>query len=66
MTAWLALCLRTIIVVIRPSRYANLDASLAGPRFCQTDLGKLRIGKGDPDGLRRPPEGSLQWAGAKA
>ena len=48
MTALSAFCLRAVIVMIRPTRYANLDALLARPRLCKPNLRKLRIGKSDP------------------
>src|SRR4029079_5778878 len=48
MTVWGALCQRTVIVVIRPTSYANLDALLTCLRLCKPDLRKLRIGKDNP------------------
>ena len=48
MTARSAFCLRAVIVVIRPTRYPNLDALLARPRLGKPDLRKLWIGKSDP------------------
>src|SRR5690348_12043710 len=48
MTAWSAFCQCAVIVVIRPTRYPNLDALLARPRLGKPDLRKLWIGKSDP------------------
>src|SRR4029078_281919 len=48
MTAWSALCLRAVIIVIGPSRYPNLCALLKRPRLGEPNLRKLRVGKSDP------------------
>src|SRR4029078_11822816 len=48
MPARSAFCLRAVIVVIRPTRYPNLDALLAATRVVKPDLRKLWIGKSDP------------------